>query len=662
MIQNCEFKKRKFAFPEDHHVIKPEKIQEIMDTVHIEDVVGEFVTLRKRGVNLLGLCPFHNEKTPSFTVSPAKGIFKCFGCGKAGNAVGFLMEHEHFSYPEALKYLARKYNIEVEEEELTDEEKQFHDERDALMAVSAFAQQYFTRMLHKTELGKSIGLSYFKKRGFRGDIIEKFQLGYSQDKWDAFSEKALEEGFKIEYLEKTGLTIVKENKKYDRFRGRVIFPIHNLSGRVIGFGGRILTSDKNKPKYLNSPESIIYNKSKVLYGIYFARTEMVRKDNCYLVEGYTDVISLHQAGVSNVVASSGTSLTTDQIKLVKRYTPNITILYDGDTAGIKASFRGIDMILQEGMNVKVVLFPDGEDPDSFARNHRTEELEEYITNQAKDFILFKAEVLQKDAGNDPIRKSSLIRDIVTSVSLIPDAITRSVYVKECSTLLDVPEQTLVNEINKIYRKRFSSKYNNFIPDPVAKEKPILQKVEGTETFTREEQERNIIRLLLFYPQENIKLDGEDENEEPIDIASFIISEILDDEIEFKNPVYKSVFDLISERLNDGQFTDTKYLTNFTDPAISQTIIDIIQEPHELSQRWHDRKIYVKKENENLSKSVERSILSLKEKYVEEKKNAILNALKEEKESEGILDLLQQIKVLDEIQNHIDVKLSRTMKR
>jgi DNA primase len=642
-------------------VIKPEKIQEIMDTVRIEDVIGEYVTLRKRGVNLLGLCPFHNEKTPSFTVSPAKGIFKCFGCGKAGNAVGFLMEHEHFSYPEALKYIARKYNIEVEEEELTEEEKHFQDEREALMTVTDFAQQFFSRMLHKTENGRSIGLSYFKQRGFRGDTIEKFQLGYSPDTWDAFTEKAMEEGYKQEYLEKTGLSIFKDQKRYDRFRGRVIFPIHNLSGRVIGFGGRILTTDKNKPKYLNSPESIIYNKSKVLYGIYFARTEMVKQDNCYLVEGYTDVISLHQAGVTNVVASSGTSLTTDQIKLIKRYTPNITILYDGDTAGIKASFRGIDMILEEGMNVRVVLFPDGEDPDSFAKSHRTSELEEYIEGEAKDFILFKAEVLQKDAGNDPIRRSSLIRDIVTSVSLIPDGITRSVYVKECSTLLDVPEQTLVNEINKIYRKKFSSKYNNYVPDPVVKPKTGLLKKEGEEISKSEAQERDVIRLMLQFPENEIEVPVEDSEEmEVIDVASFILTEIAEDDLKFDHPVYQAIYNLVLERLEHGEFTTQQYLVNHSDPAISQSVIDIMATPYSLSENWEKNKIYVKREENLLQRAVLHSMLAFKSRKVDQELSRLLKEVKEMTEEAEVISMIERIKALQAIQRKINGDMGRTI--
>ncbi|MBL4667710.1 MAG: DNA primase, partial [Flavobacteriales bacterium] len=397
-------------------MIPKQTIDEIFDAAIIEDVVGDFVPLKKRGANYLGNCPFHNEKTPSFTVSPAKGIYKCFGCGKAGNSVNFIMEHEHYSYPEALRFLANKFNIEIEEEELSPEQKDAADERESLYIVSNYAAKYFHKQLLDSDEGKAIGLSYFLERGFREDIIETFQLGYNPDGWTAFTDEAEKAGHNLKYLDKSGLTIVKGDKKFDRFKGRVMFPIHNLSGRVLGFGGRILQANDKAAKYLNSPESEIYHKSKVLYGIYTAKKAISKENICYLVEGYTDVISLYQSGVENVVSSSGTSLTEGQIRLVKRFTPNITILYDGDAAGIKASFRGIDMILQEGMNVRVVLFPDGEDPDSYAKAHTTEELKDYITTNAQDFIRFKTSVLIKDVGNDPIKKAELIKDIVASIA------------------------------------------------------------------------------------------------------------------------------------------------------------------------------------------------------------------------------------------------------
>lgn len=422
-------------------MITRETIDNIISAAKIEEVIGDFISLRRRGVNLLGLCPFHNEKTPSFTVSPVKGIYKCFGCGKAGNAVGFIMEHEHLTYPEALKYLAKKYQIEIEEEARTPEQIQEISEKESLINLNEFARKYFSESLFGTDDGKAVGQPYFRERDIREDIMLKFQLGFSPNPWNAFSEHALKEGYKKEFLLKTGLSLEKDGKLYDRFHSRVIFPIHSASGRVIGFGGRILTSDKNRPKYVNSPESEIYNKSKTLYGIYFARNAIATKDNCYLVEGYTDVISLHQAGIENVVASSGTSLTTDQVRMILRYTPNITILYDGDPAGIKASFRGIDMVLEQGMNVKIVLFPDNEDPDSFTRKNHPSEVEKFITSNALNFISFKTRLLLGETKNDPVKKAGLIKDIVSSIGLIPDTITRTLFVRECADMMSVPERS-----------------------------------------------------------------------------------------------------------------------------------------------------------------------------------------------------------------------------
>ncbi len=423
-------------------MIPREKIAEIMDATNIEEVVSEFVTLKRRGVNLLGLCPFHNEKTPSFTVSPAKGIFKCFGCGVSGNSVSFIMQHEHYSYPEALKYLASKYNIEVEEKEETAEEIQAKSDQESLYAITNFAQKHFEQNLWETQEGKNIGYAYFKERGYTNETIKHFQLGYSLKQWDGFTAQAQKAGYKKQYLEESGLSIYKTHQSYDRFRNRVTFPIHNVTGRVIGFGARILVKDKTKPKYLNSPESLIYNKRNTLYGIYFAKSEIVRENKCYLVEGYTDVISLYQAGIKNVVASSGTSLTENQIKLIKRYSNNITILYDGDNAGIKASFRGIDMILEQGMNVRVVLFEDGEDPDSFALSHTDSEISTYINENEKDFLQFKSSLLINETLNDPIKKGEAIEDISNSISLIPNMLIRDEYIKSTWESLGIDQQKL----------------------------------------------------------------------------------------------------------------------------------------------------------------------------------------------------------------------------
>src|SRR5688572_16443635 len=426
-----------------------------MDTARIDEVVGDFVSLKRRGTSMIGLCPFYNEKTPSFNVSPARGIFKCFGCGKGGNAVNFIMEHEHYSYPEALRYLARKYNISVEEDEKAPGFDLEQLQRESLLVVTEFARKYYMQQLHETDEGKSVGLSYFHEREFTETMIEKFQLGYSPDQWRGLTDAALEAGYLLENLQKAGLTIVNEDKKFDRFRGRVMFPVHNITGKVIAFGARILKTDPKSPKYLNSPESDIYHKSKILYGIFFAKKSIIAKDECFLVEGYTDVIALHQVGIENVVASSGTSLTVEQIRLIGRYTKNITILYDGDPAGIKASLRGIDLILEEGLNVRVVLFPDGDDPDSFSRKHNSYEVAAYINEHAQDFIRFKTGLLLKDVANDPVRKAGLIREIVETIAKIPDPIIRSTYTRECSVQMEISEQILIAELNKLVRKAFS---------------------------------------------------------------------------------------------------------------------------------------------------------------------------------------------------------------
>jgi DNA primase len=425
-------------------------IDRITDAAQIQDVVSDYVTLKKRGVNLLGLCPFHNEKTPSFMVSPAKGIFKCFGCGKGGNSVHFIMGHEQVSYYEALKFLAKKYHIDVQERELSPQELAVRNDRESMFLVNEFAQKHFSHTLHNHIDGKSIGLSYFRERGFRDDIVQKFQLGYSLDQRDAFTQSALKAGYNKEYLVKTGLTFEGENNYVaDRFRGRVMFPVHSLSGKVVAFGGRILKKDDKMAKYVNSPESEIYHKSNELYGIYFAKQAIVKQERCFLVEGYTDVISMHQSGIENVVASSGTSLTPGQIRLIHRFTENVTVIYDGDAAGIKASIRGIDLLLEEGLNIKVLLLPDGDDPDSFARKHNASDFIEYVEKQSSDFIRFKTNLLLKDAGNDPIKRAGLVIDIVRSISIIPNNIIRGEYVKECSTLLNVDEAMLYHQINTL---------------------------------------------------------------------------------------------------------------------------------------------------------------------------------------------------------------------
>ncbi len=646
-------------------MIPKDTIQTIIETARIEEVVGEFVHLRKRGVNYVGLCPFHNEKTPSFTVSPAKGIYKCFGCGKAGNSVNFIMEHEHYTYPEALKFLAKKYNIEVEEEQQTPEQIQQLNERESLYAVTEFARKFFTEQLLNTDEGKSIGLSYFKERDFTDKTIDEFQLGYSPDRWDAFTKAAKENGYEKQFLVKTGLTIDKDGKHFDRFRARVIFPIHNLTGRVIGFGGRILKKDDKKAKYVNSPESEIYNKSKVLYGIYFAKNEIIKKDNCFLVEGYTDVISLFQAGIKNVVASSGTSLTTGQIRLIKRYTPNITILYDGDAAGLKASFRGIDMILEQGMNVKVVLFPEGEDPDSYARTHRSVEVEDYITSQAKDFIRFKTSVLLEETQNDPVKKAGLIKEIVQTISLIPDGITRSLYVKECSALLDMTEQTLMNELNKRLRENFKKKSRSTPPETMTPEVQEYQQEKQTEfdVYETEYQERDIIRILLNYGQQEIIFEETDENGHPVEIAvevaKFIVNDIRRDSLEFKDPAFKKIFDEYVQHIERDEIPDENHFKNHEDPEISTLAVNMLLSPYELSENWQKlAKIEVVTESGKLKKAVVNSVLSFKAKMIEKLIFDNQEKLKETENDEDIVILLKEQQKLKNISRLINKELGR----
>lgn len=640
-------------------MIPKETIDEIFNACVIEDVVGDFVTLKKRGANYLGNCPFHNEKTPSFTVSPAKGIYKCFGCGKAGNAVNFIMEHEHYTYPEALKYLADKYQIEVEEEEQSDAQIEAANEKESLYIVSNFAAKYFVDQLLNTDKGKAIGLSYFEERGFTPATIEKFQLGYSPDEWTAFTDEALNSGYDLKYLEKSGLTIVKENKKFDRFKGRVMFPIHNLSGRVLGFGGRILINDKKAAKYINSPESEIYDKSNVLYGIYFAKKSMVQEDNCFLVEGYTDVISLSQAGVENVVASSGTSLTEGQIRLISRYTKNITILYDGDVAGIKASFRGIDMILQEGMNVKVVLFPDGEDPDSFAKKSSTEELKDYIGEKAQDFIQFKISVLLEESGKDPIKRAELIKDIVSSIALIPDQIKRAVYTKECSVLLEISEQALINEINKILRKKLfksSSTEQDVITatDFQTYSTPEKKAASNTDLLN---WEKEIIRLLINYAENNIKVkvkQGEQEETREIPVVTYILHALLGDEIEFTTPVYQEIFMLYNTYLKDDKILPQQALIQHENDIIKNIAIDVLSTKYELND-WSKHNIVVSTENEQLQLAVINSVHAFKLSKVKHLIKQTQEKLKNADETEQ-LEIIQQIMRLEQIKAQLSNKL------
>ena len=623
-------------------------IDKIIDAARVEDVIGDFITLKKRGANLLGLCPFHGEKSPSFTVSPAKGIYKCFGCGKSGTAVNFIMDLESLSYPEALRYLANKYGIEVVEKEVTNEEKAQQNEKESLYIVMQYAQKYYTNLLMNDDMGRSVGLGYFKERGFTQDIIDKFQLGYSSEERRKFSETAVKNGYKPEYLVKTGMSILSNNHVegtpitekdiFDRYTGRVMFPIHNISGKVIGFGGRILITDKKQAKYINSPQTDIYDKSKTLYGLFQAKKTIIQDDNCYLVEGYTDVTSMHQSGIENVVASSGTSLTVEQIKLIHRFTKNITILYDGDVAGIKASFRGIDLILEEGMNVRVLLFPDGDDPDSYSKKVTNDEFKEFIKNNSKDFISFKTSLLYKEVEHDPIKRAELIKDIVESISVIPDAINRSVYVKECSKLMDISEQILQIEINKLIRKKtgkqspgkpFDNKqasntdgaYPDVPPEDYFEEEkaadPIL-----------DHEEKELLRMMMQYGNVLVDVEAEDtdaaQQSFQLTVCEFVIFELWRDNLQFINPIYQMVLDEFHHELESGNIPTMQTFTHHQNPAVSSMAIDIASVSDTISYKWEKFGVIVPQEIHSIKKGVEHQLFSLKEKRL----NGILKDAKE----------------------------------
>ncbi|MGM0496810.1 MAG: DNA primase [Bacteroidota bacterium] len=615
-------------------MIDSETIDRIVQTAEITEVVQDFVNLKKRGTNYLGLCPFHNEKTPSFNVSPSKGIFKCFGCGEGGNAVQFIMKHEHLSYPEALKFLANKYNIEIREKELSAEEVEERNLRDSLIIVTKFAKEYFKKNLHNHNEGKAVGMAYLKERGVRDDMIEKFELGYSLDQWEALAREASKNGYKLEYLDKSGLTVPKENRRYDRFRARVMFPIHSLSGNVIGFGGRILKKDEKTAKYLNSPESEIYHKSKILYGIYHAKKAITKQDKCYLVEGYTDVIALHQAGIENVVASSGTSLTEDQIRLIKRFTPNVTVIFDGDPAGIKASLRGIDLILEQGMNVKVLLLPEGEDPDSFSKQQNATDFQNYINKNEEDFITFKTKLLSEDARNDPVKKSNLITEIVRSISMIPDGITRSVYIKNCSDMLDIDEKMLYAETNKIRtNKAKQQKRQQQAKDE--KDRKSNQSLTTVPSFIEEiyseAQEKEIIRLLLQYGEKELFSYKEDKYSDSkiITVAEYIIQEILNDELEFKNLIYKQIFQEYLEILNKGKHPDQHYFIHHEVEEISKLAADLLSPTYELSEFFTKRSgLHIETEEMKLKMLVPEAIITYKRKILEKARQDKIKELKE----------------------------------
>ncbi len=617
-------------------MIPKETIDEIFEAAKIEEVVADFVTLKKRGANLLGLCPFHNEKTPSFTVSPSKGIYKCFGCGEGGNSVSFLMDKEHYTYPEALKYLANKYNIEIIEQEMSEEQVERANEKDSLYIISKFANSFFTKNLWESDEGKKIGLNYFKERGYDEDIIKKFELGYSPQKKDVFTKAALQKLYSKEYILKSGLSIeVQNNELIDRFRERVIFPIHSFSGRILGFGGRSLNPNA-KAKYQNSPESAIYNKSKILYGIFFAKNSISKKDNCYIVEGYTDVISLNQKGVENVVSASGTALSVDQIKLINRFTNNITILFDGDTAGIKASFRSLDLILKEGMNVKVIPFPENEDPDSFAKQNSTENLQNFLENESVDFITYKTKILNADVENDPIKRVAIIKEIIRSIALIPDYLTRTEYCKVCSRLLDVKESILLRDIDQ-ERKRINLSENT---KQLKKEKPRKK----SENLKRINYEEEIIRILLNYGNEIISFGSEN-----ISICEFIFNELKADNIVFQNEPHNKIY-LEIERLYNSKKFNESYFISHIDNQISKFCINLISNKHSISENWANRhKIYTNVESQNLKKTAEKSVLMLKAQHLEEEIYSIQTKIKSNTaESKDITLLNNLIKIKNKI--------------
>jgi DNA primase len=589
-------------------------IDKIFAAADIVEVISEFVILKKSGQNFRGLSPFKNEKTPSFFVSPAKGIFKCFSTGKGGNVVTFLMENEKLSYPEALQYLAKKYNIEIVEKEESLQEKQIKNERESLLAVNQFACQYFIEILG-TQEGKAIAMSYYKERSFRDDTILKFQLGYARDDKTAFTRTALDKGYKPDYLVKTGLSIQGEKNTYDRFHGRIIFPIHGLTGQILGFAGRIMRTDQKSAKYINSPESEIYHKSDILYGLFFARQSILKSDKCYLVEGYTDVISLHQSGIENVVASSGTSLTINQIRLIKRFTHNVTVLFDGDEAGIKASIRGIDLLLEEGINMRVVPLPTDEDPDSFARKNSSNTLINYILTHETDFISFKTNLLKKDSEHDPIKRATLITDIVRTISVIPESIIRSVYIRECSKLLDVDEKVLYTETARLRKNKFDQKIKQAETAEMSLESNLtpIQKFETvTDSYFAE---REITRLLLLYPDMKISLQTGKDTTAEICVADYIIHEIDQDELKFHHPVYNQIFAVITEgRLNNKTLTDQHFF-NYPDELIAKTVIDMITSAYDLSKIWKRYENYFETEEMRLNELVPEAILAFKNEKV-----------------------------------------------
>ncbi|TNJ43727.1 DNA primase [Tamlana fucoidanivorans] len=652
-------------------MISPASIDLVFETARVEEVIGDFVQLKKAGSNFKGLSPFSDERSPSFMVSPVKQIWKDFSTGKGGTAVSFLMEHEHFTYPEAIRYLAKKYNIEIEETVQSDAQKEKANEKESLYLVSEFANTYFQNILHKTDQGKSIGLSYFKERGFTEETIKTFDLGYALDVWQGFTDEALKKGYSIEYLEKTGLTIVKEDKRFDRFKGRVMFPIKSMSGRVLGFGGRILVTDKKAAKYMNSPESDIYHKSKVLYGIYHAKQSIAKEDNCYLVEGYTDVIQFYQTGIKNVVSSSGTALTSEQIRLINRLTKNITVLFDGDAAGMRASLRGIDLILEQGMNVKVCTFPEGEDPDSFAKQNTLQELTEYLNANAKDFIQFKASVLFEESKNDPIKKAETVRDIINSISKIPDRIKKEIYIQECARIMDVSEEVLFSTLAQINKKEIQEEGKKLKSEQkafeVIKHQQPVKKVDVQYLL-----ERKIIELLLLYGHmsqefEDLVLKENDNGElilvpeiQQAKVFEKIFLDLQDDEMEFSNPKFKTLYYTIIDRLNQDDNFELKTFVNTVDQDMANEITTILMDDERYTlDDWKRMNIFPKEKLHTVSQLVSETILSLRcflidQKVKEFQYETIQNKLDTNR------DVLEQVKDYSGLKMLLSRKLNRVL--
>ncbi len=684
-------------------MISQNTIDTVFETARVEEVIGDFVNLKRAGSNFKGLSPFSDERSPSFMVSPAKGIWKDFSTGKGGNSVKFLMEHSQFTYPEAIRYLARKYNIEIEETEQTDAEKAMTDVRESMYLVSEFAAKYFQDVLVNSEEGKAIGLSYFKERGFTNETIKKFDLGYSPETWDALTKEALGKGYKLEFLESTGLTIAREDRPFDRFKGRVMFPIQSMSGRVLGFGGRILTNDKKAAKYLNSPESDIYHKSKVLYGIYHAKQSIAKQNNCYLVEGYTDVIQFSQAGIENVVASSGTALTPDQIRLINRLTRNITVLFDGDAAGLRASIRGIDLILEEGMNVRVCSFPDGEDPDSFARKNSHDDLVAYLENNSKDFIQFKASILMNEAKNDPIKKADLIRDMVTSISKIPDRIQREVYIQECARIMEISEQVLVSTLAQLIQKDLAEVakkqkqeqkpfevFRNQPPknasfsggDPEdPRTGPPDDYYQGEPGYPQEQAEkvdilygfeRKIIEILLLYGSvledfEDVFLKADEEGvvkevseKRKYKVYEKIYLSLQEDEVELSNVLFQNIFAGLIDFYNQNEtFSLDKYLMHLQ-PEFAQEVTNILMEDERLTvHNWEGQNIFPKHKNETIEQNVSDTIFSLRwylvSKIIHDLKNSLLTDPQDDNS-----ELLSMVIDYSKLLNNFSRKLGRVV--